>query len=114
MSLNPDTRKMEWVSIANLQCYDFVGELVRFSNKSLDCAVTSEHRMVYLNKSDGRIKYCPASEYTKGKGHFIEVRNMMHRKRNGLKLRAGRFVLTIIVPSWGITYLMVACSAEQG
>lgn len=70
MSLNPDTRALEYVSIVDRQCYDFDGELVRFFNKSLDCAVTPEHRMVYLNKGDGRIKYCPASEYRQAKGAF--------------------------------------------
>ena len=70
MSLNPDTRALEYVSIIDRQCYDFDGKLVRFFNKSLDCAVTPEHRMVYLNKGDGRIKYCPASEYRQAKGAF--------------------------------------------
>lgn len=70
MSLNPETRALEYVSIADRQCYDFNGDLVRFFNKSLDCAVTPEHRMVYLNKGDGRIKYCPASEYRQAKGAF--------------------------------------------
>lgn len=70
MSLNPDTREIEWVSIVNRQCYDFDGELVRFHSKSLDCAVTPEHRMVYLNKGDGRIKYCPASEFRMTMGGF--------------------------------------------
>ena len=70
MSLNPETRALEYVSIVDRQCYDFDGELVRFFNKSLDCAVTPEHRMVYLNKGDGRIKYCPASEYRQAKGAF--------------------------------------------
>ena len=70
MSLNPDTRVLEYVSIVDRQCYDFNGELVRFFNKSLDCAVTPEHRMVYLNKGDGRIKYCPASEFRMTMGAF--------------------------------------------
>lgn len=70
MSLNPETRALEYVSIADRQCYDFNGELVRFFNKSLDCAVTPEHRMVYLNKGDGRIKYCPASEFRMTMGAF--------------------------------------------
>ena len=70
MSLNPETRALEYVSIADRQCYDFNGDLVRFFNKSLDCAVTPEHRMVYLNKGDGRIKYCPASEFRMTMGAF--------------------------------------------
>ena len=70
MSLNPETREVEWVSVVDQQCYDFNGELVRFYNKSLDCAVTPEHRIVYLNKCDGRIKYCPASEFRVTMGGF--------------------------------------------
>ncbi len=70
MSLNPDNRELEYVSIVDRQCYDFDGKLVRFFNKSLDCAVTPEHRMVYLNKGDGRIKYCPASEFRMTMGAF--------------------------------------------
>ncbi len=70
MSLNPDTRETEWVSVVARQCYDFDGELVRFYNKSLDCAVTPEHRMVYLNKGNRQIKYCSASEFRSTRGAF--------------------------------------------
>lgn len=70
LSLNPDTRKPEWAGIADMQCYEHNGDMVRFFNKSLDCLVTPEHRMVYLNKSNGEIRYCQAKDYTKGKGAF--------------------------------------------
>lgn len=69
-SLNPSTHNVEWVGIDDMQEYESNGKMYHFFNKSLDCLVTPEHRMVYLNKSDGRIKYCLAKDYTKGKGAF--------------------------------------------
>lgn len=70
LSLNPDTRIPEWTTIVATQSYRYAGRMVRFHNRSLDCLVTPEHRMVYLNKADGRIRYCEAKYYTKGKGGF--------------------------------------------
>ena len=86
MSLNPDTREVEWVSVVDQQCYDFNGELVRFYNKSLDCAVTPEHRMVYLNKGDGRIKYCQASEFRSTKGAFYRGAEYASRDKEWFEL----------------------------
>ena len=70
LSLNPTNRTPEWVESTNRQCYRSNGDMIHFFNKSLDCLVTPEHNMVYLNKNDGRIKNCQAKEYTKGKGAF--------------------------------------------
>ncbi len=70
LSLNPDTRELEWVSIVARQCYDYNGDVVRFHNRSLDCVVTPEHRMVYLNKSNEEIRYCQAKDFSKGMGGF--------------------------------------------
>lgn len=70
LSLNPETRELEWVSIVDKQCFEHSGVMAHFYNKSLDCLVTPEHRMVYLNKTDGKIKYCQAKDYTQGKGAF--------------------------------------------
>lgn len=70
LSLNPESRNVEWVSISDRQCYKYEGEMIHFFNRSLDCLVTPEHQMIYLNKSDGRIKRCSASLYNKGKGAF--------------------------------------------
>lgn len=70
LSLNPTNRTPEWVESTNRQCYRYNGDMIHFFNKSLDCLVTPEHNMVYLNKNDGRIKNCQAKEYTKGKGAF--------------------------------------------
>ena len=71
MSLNPDTREEEWVSVVDQQCYDFNGELVRFYNKSLDCVVTPDHRMPYENTETGQISYCTAEKYNYTLGGFI-------------------------------------------
>ena len=70
ISLNPYTREIENVCITAKQKYWYEGLMYRFFNKNLDCLVTPEHRMVYLNKSDGEIRYCQAQEYRKGKGAF--------------------------------------------
>lgn len=70
ISLNPYTREIENVCITAKQKYWYEGVMYRFFNKNLDCLVTPEHRMVYLNKSDGEIRYCQAHEYRKGKGAF--------------------------------------------
>lgn len=70
LSLNPTNRTPEWVEFTDRQCYRYNGDMIHFFNKSLDCLVTPDHNMVYLNKNDGRIKNCQAKEYTKGKGAF--------------------------------------------
>lgn len=70
LSLNPNERVPEWVGFTDRQCYSYSGKMIHFFNKSLDCFVTPDHNMVYLNKNDGRIKNCQANEYTKGKGAF--------------------------------------------
>lgn len=70
LSLNPNTRNIEWVEFIDRQCFSYYGEMIHFYNRSLDCLVTPEHNMVYLNKNDGKIKICQAKEYTKGKGRF--------------------------------------------
>lgn len=70
VSLNPYTRELEYVCITAKQKYLYEGLMYRFFNKNLDCLVTPEHRMVYLNKSDGEIRYCQAQDYRKGKGAF--------------------------------------------
>ena len=70
LSLNPETKEPEWTRILMRQKYKYNGEMVHFSNRSLDCLVTPDHPMIYLNKWDGKIKKCKASEYNKNKGGF--------------------------------------------
>lgn len=69
-SLNPITREIEYVGISHRQVYRHSGDMVHFYNHALDCLVTPEHRMVYLNKTDDRIEFLPAAEYRKGNGAF--------------------------------------------
>lgn len=86
LSLNPETREIEYVGIIDRQRYEREGDMVHFFNRSLDCLVTPEHQMVYLNKSDGRIERCRADEFRKTKGAFYrgcnhqdgEERSMIH------------------------------------
>lgn len=68
LSLNPATREIEYVGVTARQAYWYNGEVEHFFNRSLDCEVTADHRMVYLNKSDGKIKYTTAKNYRKGNG----------------------------------------------
>lgn len=70
LSLKPETRELEYVGIVARQSFQYQGEIVRFRNRSLDCSVTQDHRMVYLNKSDSRIKYKAASDFNKNMGGF--------------------------------------------
>ena len=70
LSLNPETRAIEYVGIKDRQKWWKEGSMIHFSNRALDCLVTPEHRMVYLGKTNGDIKYCYAEEYTQGKGAF--------------------------------------------
>lgn len=70
MSLNPQTKEIEWTNIVDRQEYTKKGDMIRFYNRSLDCLVTPEHRMVYLSKSHGKIEYCEAKDYKQSKGAF--------------------------------------------
>ena len=70
LSLNPDTRETEWVGITDKQVFRHSGKMVRFFNNNLECVVTPEHSMVYLNKTNGEIRRLPAIEYRKGNGAF--------------------------------------------
>lgn len=70
LSLNPETRNVKYIGIKERQKWEKNGDMIHFFNRNTDCLVTPEHRMVYLNKSDGRIKYCNAKEYRKGLGGF--------------------------------------------
>lgn len=70
LSLNPNTREIEYVGIVAKQAFPYQGEIVRFRNRSLDCAVTADHRMVYLGKFDKSIKYKSAIEFNKNAGAF--------------------------------------------
>ena len=69
LSLNPITRNIEWVDIVARQRYHRKGNLIHFYNRTLDCLVTPEHKMVYVTKS-GNIATCEAQTYRKTQGGF--------------------------------------------
>lgn len=69
-SLNPETKKNEWVHFIARQKYWYEGDMVHFYNKSLECLVTPEHSMVYLD-AKGDICRREASEFTYNDGSFI-------------------------------------------
>ena len=74
LSLNPNTRNIEWVDFIDRQCFSYYGEMVHFYNRSLDCLVTPEHQMVYLNKGDGRIEHQAAAAFDQSKGALFRGR----------------------------------------
>lgn len=69
-SLNPKTKKIEYVGITNKQAYSKHDTMYRFLGKGVDCQVTKDHRMIYLDKR-GKIRYATASKFTQAKGSFI-------------------------------------------
>lgn len=74
LSLNPNTRNIEWVDFIDRQCFSYYGEMVHFYNRSLDCLVTPEHQMVYLNKGDRRIERQAAAVFDQSKGALFRGR----------------------------------------
>ncbi len=45
LSLNPDTREIEWKSVRFVRFYSYEGKMLRFSGKSFDLLVTPNHKM---------------------------------------------------------------------
>lgn len=70
LSLNPKTKATEWTAITDMQCYEHSGTMIHFKGREIDCLVTPEHRMVFLNH-DGDIGYSEAKDFTKSHGAFI-------------------------------------------
>ena len=70
-TLNPKTKELELSNVTSRVVYPFKGNLIRFHNRSLDLQVTPDHRMIYLNKRDGRVMDDKtAREYDHVKGGF--------------------------------------------
>lgn len=70
LSLNPDTKNVEWVTIRQRMNWHHKGDMIHYSNRSLDCLVTPEHEMVYLSKSTGKISRKDATEFKMSNGAF--------------------------------------------
>lgn len=71
LSLNPQTRCTEYISITSSQMYPYIGYLLHFIGKNIDCLVTPEHRMVYVADQKNEISYCKAYEFNVVDGSFI-------------------------------------------
>lgn len=70
LSLNPHTRNVEYVGLTAKQAFEYNGKIVHFYNRGLDCAVTANHRIVFMGKGSGRIRYTSAKEFRKTIGGF--------------------------------------------
>lgn len=68
LSLNPETKSVEWAGISNQFSWEHKGDMIRFYNRSLDMVVTPDHPVVYVSKSDGRIRKAQAKDYRMGLG----------------------------------------------
>ena len=53
-SLNPETKQPEWVKFVKFIKYHRKGKMYQFHNRNLDMLVTPDHKMIYVNKSDGK------------------------------------------------------------
>ncbi len=69
-SLNPKTLNIEYVRITDKQAYKKNCALLHFKGNGVDCLVTEDHRMVYVDKS-GKIRYLKACRFRRSKGSFI-------------------------------------------
>lgn len=70
LSLNPKTMCTEYVNITASQAYPYFGYLLRFFGESIDCLVTPEHRMIYIDVN-GNLSDCKAYEFKQKSGSFI-------------------------------------------
>lgn len=69
-SLNPITKAIEYVGIIDKQASERRGFLYRFRGHGVDCMVTPEHRMVFLDKNN-TIRYSSAKSAKRRKGAFM-------------------------------------------
>jgi hypothetical protein len=55
ISLNPDTKDLEWTPIVKKISYWYNGEMYGFRNSNIDMLVTPDHEMIFVCKEDGKI-----------------------------------------------------------
>lgn len=79
LSLNPETKELEWVNIVLYLKRFHNGDMIHFYNRNLDCLVTPEHEMVYLSKKYNDIKRCKAIDYVSTKGGFYRGCNYSNK-----------------------------------
>lgn len=75
LSLNPETKNLEYVKIKEKVEYIYTGQMMRFSSRSLDLMVTPNHNMVCFSKHNHKLIEMPASDYYK-KLRYIESRKI--------------------------------------
>ena len=63
LSLNPDTKELEYTEIIKRMSYTHNGDMIRYYNRSLDMMVTPDHKMICFNKHDKILKEMSANEY---------------------------------------------------
>lgn len=102
MSLNPETRNVEWVSVTDRQQYEHKGEMVRFFNRSLDMLVTPDHRMVYINKRDGKIiTRGDATQFTKSKGAIYRSSEYDAEERETIEINGKTYLFDVFCEFMG-------------
>lgn len=89
-SLNPKNKQPEWVPIVRKYQYHKKGDLIRFHNRGLDLLVTTDHKMIYLNKTDGRLMDNKnASAFVKTQGGLYRSSEYQYEDVNGIDLSPG-------------------------
>ena len=73
LSLNPETQQVEWTIITNKQDYEYDGIMIHFYNKTFDCLVTPEHRMVYYDRKGKNVDYTEAIQYNRTIGSTLRL-----------------------------------------
>lgn len=83
ITLNPQTHEIEVQKSSALHCYDYKGELLRFTNQGVDLLVTPNHRM-YTSTRHGRSKgdwsIKEANLLASGPKHYAFKKNGAWRK----------------------------------
>ena len=79
LSLNPNTKNLEYSPIVRKIEYPYKGKMLRFYNRSLDMLVTPDHEMIGFNKYNNKLQKLSAKEYF-NQLYFIASRNIYTSK----------------------------------
>lgn len=63
LSLNPNTKDVEWTGIAKRVKHNYAGKMLRFFNRALDMLVTPDHKMVGFDKTSGKLRESTAQQF---------------------------------------------------
>jgi len=75
LSLNPDTKDLEWTPIVKTMKYWYNGKMIRFYSRSLDMMVTPDHKMVGFDKTNGKLRSSSAEQFYE-KLYPVKIRNV--------------------------------------